>query len=563
MGLRRWSLRTQAALATALLVMALTAVLTWYVGWVSGHRMTRDIGDGLAESSAQMADALDRAMWTRFRELRALAAMPGFAEPTANRPAVAATLEALQDAVPQFSWLALVSPEGIVLESTDNILEGADISHRPVYQQARNGVYFGDVHDALLLAQHLPHPNGQPLQFVDIAFPLTAEDGSLLGILSAHLSWTWASEVERELLIPFGSRMNMDLFVVGESGDVLLGSTGPRGARPAVAALDRATAGETGWMIETWPDGRDYLTGFAPTTGLEAFPGLNWRVLVRRPVDEALAPVRDLQHTIALAGAVLASVFAALGWLATGPITAPLRRITAAADHLRQHGAPHTAHPVPHVRGSREIESLSHSLRALLDSLRSSHAALGDMEDKARRDPLTGLPNRRGLDLWMREALARCDREEDRGLAFLVMDLDGFKRANDSLGHAAGDAVLVDVARRLHRLSRANDLVARLGGDEFLMVMEIKGPPDLSAVTMVGERLIHALNAPIDTPAGEVQIGCSIGSAFWPWDADTPVSTMRKADEALYVSKAEGKNHLRHYAAVTGRREMQSAGDHR
>lgn len=158
------------------------------------------------------------------------------------------------------------------------------------------------------------------------------------------------------------------------------------------------------------------------------------------------------------------------------------------------------------------------------------------MEDLAVLDPLTGLLNRRGLGLSLQHFLANIRRH--REVAILgILDLDDFKPINDSYGHPAGDALLVELSRRLSETLRENDLVARLGGDEFVVVTVLKKAEDLAVVM---DRLLESLNWPYIVPGGPsegVRVGVSMGLTLYPGDNSDPDGLLRHADEALYLIK--------------------------
>jgi diguanylate cyclase (GGDEF)-like protein len=128
---------------------------------------------------------------------------------------------------------------------------------------------------------------------------------------------------------------------------------------------------------------------------------------------------------------------------------------------------------------------------------------------------------------------------DDQGVALLFCDLDGFKPVNDTRGHDAGDAVLVEIGARVVHAVRNNDLATRLGGDEFVMLIE--GFKSLHELEVVAARLVYATEQPIDVGDGEqITIGMSIGIAVAQHD-DTPDSLLSRADNLMYQAKAEGK----------------------
>jgi diguanylate cyclase (GGDEF)-like protein len=220
-----------------------------------------------------------------------------------------------------------------------------------------------------------------------------------------------------------------------------------------------------------------------------------------------------------------------------GYFTRPLRQIAEAADRL----SAGEISMIPALKGTREIETLSDSIRHLVDSLTHHQTALGVMENLAHHDALTGLPNRVALESYLPRAQQR-SQANSNCLALFYLDLDGFKPINDQFGHAAGDLVLREVAIRLRGCLREGDLVARLGGDEFLMVLQVPGGEALAQAQLVAERTLGALNAPIDLGNHQVKVGCSIGGALWPLDTSNLSEALELADRALYRAKHTGKH---------------------
>ena len=160
------------------------------------------------------------------------------------------------------------------------------------------------------------------------------------------------------------------------------------------------------------------------------------------------------------------------------------------------------------------------------------------LERQALHDPLTGLPNRALLLDRLEHALFRAERHEG-GVSVLFMDLDGFKVVNDSLGHEAGDELLVAVARRLEDCLRPEDTVSRLGGDEFAVLIE-----DVEAAgdaTGVAERISDGLRPPFTVGGQEVFVSASVGIASNKSGEQPPLDLLRKADLAMYEAKENGK----------------------
>jgi diguanylate cyclase (GGDEF)-like protein/PAS domain S-box-containing protein len=165
----------------------------------------------------------------------------------------------------------------------------------------------------------------------------------------------------------------------------------------------------------------------------------------------------------------------------------------------------------------------------------------------AHHDVLTGLPNRALLDERLDQELQRA-RRLGHGVALMFIDLDGFKTINDSLGHAAGDWLLQDVARRLRASIRDVDTAARLGGDEFVVVMtDLVQPGDAG---LLAGKLLGVLAEPVDVGGRGVTVSASIGVAIFPQDGVERGPLMMAADAAMYAAKAHGRNHVSFYTSA-------------
>jgi len=160
------------------------------------------------------------------------------------------------------------------------------------------------------------------------------------------------------------------------------------------------------------------------------------------------------------------------------------------------------------------------------------------LKQAAVHDSLTGLPNRNALAARLEHALLRVNRAGDR-LALLFIDLDRFKKVNDTLGHAAGDEVLRQAAGRIRACVREVDTVARLGGDEFVVLLETDVRPDTPGI--IGERVRAAFGTPFEYRGAEVRCGASVGVSLYPDHARDPAALLASADEAMYREKMVGQ----------------------
>ncbi|MFT4064434.1 putative bifunctional diguanylate cyclase/phosphodiesterase [Paraburkholderia sp.] len=158
----------------------------------------------------------------------------------------------------------------------------------------------------------------------------------------------------------------------------------------------------------------------------------------------------------------------------------------------------------------------------------------------ARQDSLTGLPNRARISELLLERTDRGAARQDRPFAVLLIDLDGFKAINDSLGHAAGDQILQEAATRLRDLLPDDDQVGRLAGDEFVAILD--GAAQLRDVQVLADRIVRTLARPFALSDALVHIGASVGIAIYPEHAKTGPQLLICADRALYAVKRSGKS---------------------
>ena len=177
------------------------------------------------------------------------------------------------------------------------------------------------------------------------------------------------------------------------------------------------------------------------------------------------------------------------------------------------------------------------SILALGQDVNARMEAEEQLKQAAVLDALTGLPNRNALAARLEHALLRVNRAGDR-LALLFIDLDRFKKVNDTLGHAAGDEVLRQAAARIRACVREVDTVARLGGDEFVVLLETDVRPDTPGI--IGERVREAFGTPFEYKGAEVRCGASVGVSLYPDHARDPAALLASADQAMYRVKNAG-----------------------
>lgn len=533
-------LGTKIAMWFAGMMVILILLLCAVIGFYTSKKTRQAIGNNLASTAVVISTRLDQFMWSRSHELEILLAMDKIRSGQ-DYSDTERLLNQLKSSFPAFSWIGLLDTQGNVRAATGGILCGQNIAARPVFSAGIRGNFIGDVHEAVLLARALPNPTGEPLRFVDISKPIFNNDGRVVGVLASHLNWNWADNAVNSITDSLPDKENIATYVISKKDkQVLLGPVKDIGLHLNLQSLE--STADKGWILETWPDGQQYLTGFTTSHGYEDYPGLGWIVLVRQPVKTAYASIMETQLFIIGWGFLFTILCTLLIWLLAKKITTPLNQLSLAASKLRQG----ERIPIRKYTGFQEVEMLEETLSDLFQNLNSTKTALDRMETKASTDMLTTLPNRAALKDYLTR-ISTTYKDSDLTLTIFYIDLDNFKTVNDTYGHQAGDTILKETAARLKSCIRTNEIVARLGGDEFVMVLHTRRGKEVETAQVVAARIFNLFQQPIVINEGAINSGCSIGCAIWPQDGLTVKDVLAKADTALYVAKTSGKNRLSIY----------------
>ncbi len=241
------------------------------------------------------------------------------------------------------------------------------------------------------------------------------------------------------------------------------------------------------------------------------------------------------------------------------PVESLNRAISSLSEHQQLVQVP--------IQHDDELGTLSRSFNRMSRTL---HQSSEQIRNLAFNDSLTGLPNRFMFHKTLARALESC-RNERKQLALLFLDLDNFKQINDTLGHASGDELLVQVAELVQSHLRGGDHLsrpvsagnarelARLGGDEFtILISHIDRDPELLA-SSIATRLLNVLAEPIRLRDNECYLGCSIGIALYPEDGSSADDLVKHADLAMYQAKREGKGGFQFFSAGIAKRSQERA----
>jgi diguanylate cyclase (GGDEF)-like protein len=209
----------------------------------------------------------------------------------------------------------------------------------------------------------------------------------------------------------------------------------------------------------------------------------------------------------------------------------------------------------------RQEEGLSQKNARLEEEMRMRVQYEEQLLRQANYDQLTGLPNRTLAIDRLNQAIARGQRAGSH-VAVLYLDLDRFKNVNDTLGHSAGDELLINAARRLAGVARGGDTVARLSGDEFLVIVADIEPGSSAekAAERVAESVLRSFSEPFTVAGQEFFVSISVGIAVFPEDGQRAERLLQHADTALYQAKEEGRHAFRFFTPDMNRRAQQRAG---
>jgi diguanylate cyclase (GGDEF)-like protein len=521
----------------------------------------------LEQLSWQMRDSLDRTLEQTVRDVHLLSALPPV-QRTSDPATARAVLENLQRHYPDYAWIGIAKPDGRVLAATGGLLENRDVTTRPWFHGGQNEVIAEDYHPAVLLGKLLPRAT-DPWRFVDVAGPIKDSDGRLQGVLAIHLSWEWARALARGLLTPALRDFGAEILVVRSDGVVLLGPGDILEKRIATDSLRLAMQGKSGAVMERWPDGHTYMTGYSLTGNTRERASLRWAVLVRQTEQAAMASAHAFEQRALWFSLGLAVLLAASAALLARRIVEPLKVLSHAIEGIAQ--APASAAPerIPDVRSFHEAQVLSEALRDLMRSERDHRGALehmnaqledtvaartAELQELLMRDVLTGLPNRRALMRALPDAMERAARL-GTPCAVMFLDMDGFKAINDTRGHEEGDELLRQFGTRILNSIRETDMAARLAGDEFVVILD--GVNGQEEAENKARYVLAQLSRPYLLGSDSVQVGASIGLALqWPRQAQDPTRLLARADQAMYDAKRNGKNRV---AVAAGDRESAEA----
>lgn len=287
--------------------------------------------------------------------------------------------------------------------------------------------------------------------------------------------------------------------------------------------INAVTQGQSGTSPVLNSKGVQMLAGYA------TIPSAGWGIVAQRPKASTLAPLDKLMRSVLYKTLPIAALMLIVIWWSARQIARPLRQLANSANDMDR---PETAQSIQDVK-SWYFES--HELKkAMLKGLSLLQRNITKLREDVNTDPLTGLGNRRHLEAAIASLESRV-----QPFSVIAIDIDHFKRINDSYGHSTGDEVLKQLARTMREVSRSGDLPCRVGGEEFLLLL-----PDapLEAAASAAERLRLLVEKMELAQVGHITI--SLGVAHWPQSHADIAGVFEQADAMLYAAKNGGRNRV-------------------
>lgn len=474
----------------ALLVLVIIWAATLHIIAVERNNAERTA----RETSAELAGTYEAQTVRAVREISQTLKLVGHALESNARPVLPA-LEASELLPPGLLFaVAIADEDGTVIEQTRS-LPGENVAHLDIFEQQC-------ATDQLLVG--LPWPDRDSgITWLPFSSKISTEDGSFSGVVLVAVDASYfVSGYDHSRLGDHGVIGLLgtdDIFRVRRSGDRIY--FGEEANHQSLAG--HAESGEIATVLteSDWDGVERYVSSIT----LYDFP---LAVVVGISRNERLAAIAGNIQTY-LARATVASVAALLLFGMLGYLSWQLQR---SRTHARRTQSAH----------AREIEHLV------------SH------------DSLTGLPNRNYFSHELGNWIKRMQLDSRR-LAVVFLDIDRFKVINDTLGHEAGDRLLVIIGKRINAVLEADDFIARFGGDEFIIVIPmIDHQRSLSGIA---NRMLKAIAEPCDLNGREIRPSASVGISIFPEDGEDEQTLIKNADIAMYHAKSEGRSNFQYYSA--------------
>lgn len=415
-----------------------------------------------------------------------------------------------------FNSIAIFNAQGTVVATSPETLKikGLTLDSTPVQESLRT--------QAPVISQAFMSVVGNLI--VSISQPIFSQQGEYLGAVSGSIYLKQESMLDRLL----GEHFYADgsyIYVVDSSKRIIYHPNTERVGQVISGnpVIDQVVNGQAGRTSINNSQGIHMQAGFAPV------PTAGWGIITQRPTSTTLEPLNALMRNMLYKTLPLTVLLLLLIWWSARRITKPLRQLANGAQTMDRTDTAQT------IQSVHSWYYEAHELKkAMLFGIGLLHKNIHKLNQDVHTDPLTGLSNRRHLNQTL-DSLAASQTP----FSVVVIDIDHFKRVNDSFGHDVGDAVLKQLAQHVRAVCRADDVPCRLGGEEFAILLP---GANCHAAVQVAERLRLLVEGFVLPTVGQITI--SLGVSSWPeGSADIP-TVFKQADTMLYTAKRNGRNQV-------------------
>ena len=369
------TLKARLVLVFGLAMLAIGSLTALYLDRVFTEKLRTEKFNDLHSLAVSVATVLSENLRERQREIALLAEALRLQRGPLDAAQLQDVLDRLKQSYPNYAWIGYADADGKVLASTNGLLVNVQVGQRPWFVHGLQGHFIGDLHEATLLSQWLPRPaDGGPLRFIDFASPVYDREGRLRGVLAAHAHWRWASDVTGMLRTSKVITDDIQALIMDQDGTLLFPETG--GQAPAVVRRE-------GFSTDRWGGRQLHANAVVNVPEPHAGTALQWKVIVRQPLQSMLKEVPLIQRSLLVAMLGAAAVWLVLMvWLASRE-SRPVEQLSRFAQRIEagDENAELTSNGLP-SEIAQTIESVRKIARVLLERKQALAEANRDLEQK-------------------------------------------------------------------------------------------------------------------------------------------------------------------------------------
>lgn len=376
-----------------------------------------------------------------------------------------------------------------------------------------------------------------PSNFENASFISTVvldQEGEVLGVLALQLS---IEKLNQVMQVTAGMGKTGETYLVGpdltmRSDSRFFSTSSILKTKVDTLPVEMAMDGQNSVIIAKDYRGINVYSAFKSINIM----GERWAILAEIDESEVHEPIHSLNSFLILAGLIIGSLIAALGYFLSNDLASPIRAMTTVMNRLSNNDL---STNISVDERNDEVGSMAKALVEFKKFALEREKLQEHLSHIAKHDSLTGLPNREFIMPFLKAKTDR-DNVENTGLTVMFADLDGFKQVNDRYGHSFGDEILRQVSERLKYCLRDQDVIARIGGDEFLIAFSEK--TSAADCQKIADKIFVQVNTNHIVADKKIKIGISLGSATFPDDTTDTRELLKRADQAMYKAKSQGKN---------------------